>query len=868
MSTSAQNHAPTASNDAYEVVAGATLNVPAPGVLANDSDPDNNSLTAKLVTPPTNGAVNFNADGSFAYTPSLNHATESTLVDGNLLVLLGGNPQASSSLYGDRGGSAMDGSTSSLWYTAAGDAVNEGKTPFWEVLLAIDATVHELRMFVNDTPNSFLSGVFQLFDANDMVLFNSGDVVLPPRIPGVPVQNITIPVSHISGVRRVRFTATADQSSSPGFSELEVIGSAFAPQFQPKVEWSWTSSPVLPSSLNVNMTPAVVDLNRDGVPDVVFGSTSSRSGQGTSGVLRALDGATGHELFTVTDPTLEIGNECAIAVGDVDNNGTLEIIACDPETTKLRIFEHDGTLKRQSETIEAVRWGGIAIADLDQDGTSEIIVGRQVLNNDGTLRWTGTSKQANSQGYGPLSIVADVNLDGRLEIVAGPTVYRTDTASNGILGILWDLPISADGFNAVGNFDEDPFPEIVLVTPGSLYLLEHDGQVKWGSVSIPGTFPVTGLLNGPPTVADFDGDGKPEIGVAARSNYTVFETDGSVKWTTPIWDDSSGFTGSSVFDFEGDGVAEVVFRDQEKLRVYRGTDGLILFQTPMSSCTWQEYMFVADVDADNHAEIVATANESCAFGPQKGIFILGDVKNKWVSTRKVWNQHTYHITNVNEDGTIPRVEQNNWLLPGLNNFRLNAFSPMDQPRTDSFTYKASDGSLDSNVATVHLTINSANHPPVITSQPIPNYILPSGVGSGSSVILDATIRDLLDSHPDFEKGISGVVPGLVSPTLGADHKPVFVAPNGSGAISRAASFNQWYNDVDGINKKTVLPLVLNETSPGSKIFSYSSGSFFPIDGQLFGNQGYSHNYHFTVELHTTFTYHGGEVFQFTGDDDI
>ena len=51
------------------------------------------------------------------------------------------------------------------------------------------------------------------------------------------------------------------------------------------------------------------------------------------------------------------------------------------------------------------------------------------------------------------------------------------------------------------------------------------------------------------------------------------------------------------------------------------------------------------------------------------------------------------------------------------------------------------------------------------------------------------------------------------------------------------------------------------------IFSDNS-SFFPIDNQGFGNEGRSHNFHFTFELHTEFIYKGGEVFTFTGDDDL
>jgi fibro-slime domain-containing protein/RHS repeat-associated protein len=164
-----------------------------------------------------------------------------------------------------------------------------------------------------------------------------------------------------------------------------------------------------------------------------------------------------------------------------------------------------------------------------------------------------------------------------------------------------------------------------------------------------------------------------------------------------------------------------------------------------------------------------------------------------------------------------------------------------------------------------VTIN-VNTAPRITSQPVTTYQPPST--APSAIVLNATVRDFRDTHPDFEHGISGLVTGLVQTQLGPNSKPIFVGPNGRGAITSTASFNQWYNDDPTVNLKTIVPVILGETAPGSGIYTFQSNAYFPIDGQLFGNQGRVHNYHFTLELHTNFTYRGGEVFQFTGDDDI
>jgi large repetitive protein len=64
------NHAPVALNDSYSVTSGNTLNVVKPGVLANDTDADGNTLKATAFSNPANGTLTPSDDGSFIYTPA------------------------------------------------------------------------------------------------------------------------------------------------------------------------------------------------------------------------------------------------------------------------------------------------------------------------------------------------------------------------------------------------------------------------------------------------------------------------------------------------------------------------------------------------------------------------------------------------------------------------------------------------------------------------------------------------------------------------------------------------------------------------------------------------------------------------------
>ncbi len=135
----------------------------------------------------------------------------------------------------------------------------------------------------------------------------------------------------------------------------------------------------------------------------------------------------------------------------------------------------------------------------------------------------------------------------------------------------------------------------------------------------------------------------------------------------------------------------------------------------------------------------------------------------------------------------------------------------------------------------------------------------------TQITLSGKIRDFKDSHNDFQHVIAPEK-NIVESKLGADKKPVYKGGKGKTTTGKE-NFDQWFRDVENVNKSQQLDIVLEDAN-GNGVFTYENSEFFPIDNQLFGNEGHSHNYHFTYEIHAKFTYKGTETFRFAGDDDL
>ena len=469
----------------------------------------------------------------------------------------------------------------------------------------------------------------------------------------------------------------------PTGTKCEVKPPAVA--FKPKVEWTWQGYSKDLKFHEVAVAPAIADVDADGTPEVVFVAYHHSSKVTSKAMLVMLDGKTGKEELTLPTSNYNFSRWSGVAVGNLDADKQLEIVAI--ELNKgLMVFEHDGKVKW---TQSSGSLGGIisskfhpypAIADLNGDGSPEIIVGGVVVSASGKVLFDKGLLGKNSSSV--ISTAADLDEDGKLELVGGNAAY--DHTGK----LVWKSA-APDGFAAVADMDHDGWADVINVSGGYVRVLRgKDGKVIFGPVAIPG-----GGYGGAATVGDFDNDGRPEFSAAGKGKYAVYDLDckagGSKKycpsgstngilWSVTTQDISSSTTGSSLFDFEGDGTVEVVYNDECHLYVLDGKTGKTLMKVQSTSQTAAEYPLIADVDGDGNSEFVIPANDAqivrdkCKPPGTRGITVFGDSMDRWVGTRSVWNQHTYHLTNVTASGQIPAKEERNWDKKGLNNFRQNA----------------------------------------------------------------------------------------------------------------------------------------------------------------------------------------------------
>ncbi len=423
-------------------------------------------------------------------------------------------------------------------------------------------------------------------------------------------------------------------------------------------------------------------------------------------------------------------------IGDVDGDGVPELIVAEGDfylrvyrnytPGANPVMTHWITASNKMQHAESRPM----LADMDGDGTPEIVMDNEVFIFDfddpanpklrkvldaGNNKPSG--KQFYSLGYVPTSVYAspavadlltpadcngDPDCDG-LEIAAGPVIYSIDLDTidgDGFqikvqrdLNLLESPDVFGDGYTAIADMNIDGIPDVVVLGRGKVdldpaqlgvYVWNKNGLLR--HMNIPIQDSIWGRYYCMPMIANVFDDTK--RGLAKDFPEVVFSTsehmycynlqatnfpDIKAWWFIPIINQIYGTDQTATaFDFNGDAISEIVFFDEDNLRIIYG--GHLPFPPGVdANRNWATipfakagggfniYPVVADVDNDGQAEIIGMGPLSNGnFIEMPIVTVFESASLPWPPCRNLWNQYNYNIVNVDDDLGIPIQQQQHW----------------------------------------------------------------------------------------------------------------------------------------------------------------------------------------------------------------
>lgn len=492
-----------------------------------------------------------------------------------------------------------------------------------------------------------------------------------------------------------------------------------------EIEPAWDSD--IRTSAAMGM-PSVADLDLDGIPEVITLNSST-------GRMFILDGRDGSEINSVNvgggfgyPAVADVDGDSLGEIFTIDTQGWIRVYENDltPKWTERSVFRNHGRqlgLADFNSDGRAELYYGNEIRDAE---TGQLLI----RGSHGSTTYPSANNWQTELNAVPVAV--DILPDPGLELVHGHIIYTVNitntggTAGNAMAEALdmddaANLPADYLGYHpadadwggqtysntAVVDYNQDGNLDVIMgganghhdgPTSAFFWDLAND-EVRMFFVTRPGNTipgcPDNSICEnfrdmndnacnagedcywrrgmGNINVADIDNDGEVEATFMSGSSLFALETDFTLKWANhdDFWESSSGFTGTTVFDFDGDGSSEIVYRDEVNLYIVDGFTGQplnLLNGTFCSSQTQADFPIVADVDGDGETEIIVSCGElennfgqGTATGSTRDRGFIRAYKaagsNYWVPSRALWNQTNYFNVNINDNLTVPRIQQ-------------------------------------------------------------------------------------------------------------------------------------------------------------------------------------------------------------------
>jgi VCBS repeat-containing protein len=742
------NDAPVANNDAYSVNEGGTINFAAPGVLANDTDSDGPSMSAVLVSGPANASsFVLNPNGSFTYvhnggettSDSFTYKVSDGFLTSNVATVaitinpVNDAPVANNDTYAVNEGATLNGSS-----VLANDT--DPDSSLTAVLVSGPANASSFVLNPNGTFTYTHNGSET---TSDSFTYKANDGALDSN-----VATVTITVNPVNDAP----VAAGDSYSVNEGATLSVAAPGVLGNDTDSD--SGTITAVLVSGPS---NASTFTLNPNGSFSYTHNGSETTSDSFT---YKANDGSLDSNTVTVTIAINPV-NDAPVANNDsasVNEGGTLNgtsVLAndTDAENDSLTAILVSGPANASSFTLNAdgtytyVHNGGETTSDSFTYKANDGSLDSNVATVTITITAVNDAPVANGDTYA-------VN-EGATLTVAAPGVLGNDTDAefNTLSAVLVSGPANASSFtlNANGGFSYTHNGS--ETTSDSFTYKANDGTDDSNTVTV--TITINAVNDAPVAVADnySVNEGATLNGSSVLANDTDAENDSLTAVLV------SGPSSASAFVLNADGTFTYTHNGSETTSdsfTYKANDGSLDSNTVTVTIA---------INAVNDAPVaVADGPYTASSGIALNVAAPGVLGN---------------------DTDVDSPSLTAVLVSGPSNatsFVLNANGSFSYTGstvgTDSFTYKANDGSLDSNVVTV--TINVVSQPPVATDD---NFTTVGNtelrVGTGSTTTPHVAISGSVlanDTDPDTPSGSLTVV---AYDATSANGGTVTMNPNGT-----------------------------------------------------------------------------------------